>query len=103
MVLLPRPTARPESSSAMLTALIALTAIWFAMAFHAFYIRRKVFAKVMVPIREDRENSAYEALVESGRFMGGFNLVLSLLNIALLFNLAGFDKDSQWAVLLLFK
>ncbi len=86
----------------MLTAIFLANAIWFAMAFNAFYLRRKVFGKVMVPVREDRQNSAYDALVESGRFMGGFNLALSALNVMLVFNLGGFETSSQWAVLLVF-
>lgn len=86
--------------SIALVTILLFNAIWFGMAFEAFYIRRRVFGKVMVPIRADRENTAYEALVESGRFMGGFNLALSILNIALIFSLAVFDTDRQWAVLL---
>jgi hypothetical protein len=86
----------------LIQILLALNAIWFAMAFDAFYRRRRIFAKVMVPIQEDRSNSAYDALVESGRFMGGFNLALSALNVLLLFNVGGFDSDTQWATLLIF-
>ena len=81
---------------------VLLNAIWFAMGFYAFYLRRRVFGKVVVPVKEDRENTAYDAIVESGRFMGGFNLALALLNIALLFNVGGFETNSQWAVLLAF-
>lgn len=86
----------------ILEALFLANAIWFGMAFNAFYLRRKVFGKVMVPIKEDRNNTAYDAFVESGRFMGGFNLALSLLNFALVFNLAGFETGQQWALLLIF-
>ena len=86
----------------ILHALFLLNAIWFAMGFYAFYLRRQVFGKILVPNREDRENSAYEAVIESGRFMGGFNFALSLLNLALLFNLGGFETGNQWAVLLAF-
>lgn len=82
--------------------LLALNAIWFAMAFDAFYRRRRIFGKVMVPIQKDRDNSAYEALVESGRFMGGFNLAISALNVLLLFNIGGFETHQQWATLLIF-
>ncbi len=81
---------------------VLFNAIWFAMGFNAFYMRRRVFGKVMVPIKEDRANTAYEAFVESGRFMGGFNFALALLNIALVFNVGGFETDSHWAVLLAF-
>jgi len=86
----------------LLQILFALNAIWFAMAFDAFYRRRKIFAKVMVPNPEDRDNSAYEALIESGRFMGGFNLALSAFNAMLVFNVGGFESKTQWATLLIF-
>lgn len=86
----------------MLELVLALNAIWFAMGFHVFYIRRKLFAKVVVPNKDHRDNSAYEAIIETGRFMGGFNLALSALNILLIFNIGGFDKDSQWTTLLIF-
>ena len=86
----------------VLKTILFLNAVWFGMAFHAFYIRRKIFGKVMVPNKEHRDNSAYEALVESGRFMGGFNLALSALNIMLLFNIGGFVTNGQWATLLIF-
>ena len=85
-----------------LKIVVILNAIWFAMGFHAFYLRRGVFGKVIVPVKEDRNNTAYEAVVESGRFMGGFNFALSVLNIALIFNLGGFETGPQWAVLLAF-
>ena len=85
-----------------LKLVLILNAIWFAMGFYAFYIRRNVFAKVVVPNSDHRGNSAYDAVIESGRFMGGFNIALSLLNIGLVLNLGGFDTNSQWALLLAF-
>ena len=86
----------------MLEAVLLANAIWFGMAFEAFYLRRRVFAKVMVPIREHRDNTAYDAVVEFGKFLGGFNLANSLLNVGLLFNAAGFDSPQQWALVLAF-
>ncbi len=85
-----------------LKAVLLMNAVWFALGFDAFYRRREIFGKVLVPDKQHRNNTAYEALVESGRFMGGFNLALSVLNIMLLFNIGGFDKNSQWATLLIF-
>ncbi|MEL6949582.1 MAG: hypothetical protein AAGM16_05580 [Pseudomonadota bacterium] len=85
-----------------LQVLFALNAIWFGMAFDAFYRRRAIFGKVLVPVQADRDNTAYAALVESGRFMGGFNLALSLFNVLLVFNVGGFDTPAQWATLLVF-
>ncbi|MEM9171867.1 MAG: hypothetical protein AAGA84_04095 [Pseudomonadota bacterium] len=86
----------------VLKALLFANAVWFGMAFHAFYIRREIFGKVMVPIASDRENTAYQAFVESGRFMGGFNFALSAFNVLLLFNVGDFSTNAQWATLLLF-
>ena len=86
----------------MLTLVLALNAISFAMGFHAFYMRREIFGKVLVLDRADRDNSAYAALAESGRFMGGFNIALCALNVMLLLGLGGFETGQQWAVLLLF-
>lgn len=76
--------------------------IWYGLGFVAFYLRRDVFAKVVVPKREDRNNSAYAAVVESGRFMGGFNFALSVLNLGLFLNLVGFQTLAQLALLLAF-
>ncbi len=86
----------------MLQIVLLFNAVWFGLAFEAFYLRRTTFAKVMVPNKEHRDNSAYEALIESGRFMGGFNFALSVLNVFLLFNLAELNEDRQWAILLVF-
>ena len=86
----------------LISAILLGNAIWFAMGFLTFYLRREVFAKVMVPTRDDRNNTAYAALVESGRFMGGFNFSLSVLNIGLLFGIPGFDTNAQMAFMLMF-
>ena len=83
----------------MLELILALNAIWFALGFHTFHIRRKVFAKLLVP-KEHRDTPVFETLAESGRFLGGFNFAFSVLNILLLLNLGDFDKDIQWAILL---
>ena len=84
----------------MLEAILILNAIWFAMGFNVFSIRNKIFAKLVVP-RDQRDTPVFHILAESGRFLGGFNLAFSLLNILLLINISTFDKDLQWAILLL--
>ncbi|MEN7341458.1 MAG: hypothetical protein AAAFM81_00890 [Pseudomonadota bacterium] len=85
----------------MLKTVLVLNAIWFAMGFHAFFLRRDIFGKVLVPVKEDRDNTAYAAVIESGRFMGGFNLAWCVFNLLLVFNVGGFGTNAQWAVLLL--
>lgn len=86
----------------MLSIVLALNTIWFAMGFHAFFLRRAVFAKILVPVRSQRENGAFDALVESGRFLGGFNFALAALNLLLVVRIDIFESASQWAVLLAF-
>ena len=83
----------------MLELTLVLNALWFASAFHLFYLRRAVFAKLIVD-RAHRDTPAYDTLVESGRFLGGFNLAFAVLNALLLLNLATFDQPQQWAILL---
>ncbi|MEM8682425.1 MAG: hypothetical protein AAGF72_03275 [Pseudomonadota bacterium] len=84
----------------MVTATLILNALWFAGGFHLFWLRGRVFAKVVVP-REHRDTPVFETLVRSGTFLGGFNLAFCVLNVLLLANLQAFDSDRQWAILLL--
>lgn len=92
------PTTKTKELN-MLELILILNTIWFAMGFHVFSIRNKVFAKLIVP-RAQRDTPVFDILAESGRFLGGFNLAFSILNLLLLLNLAAFDKDIQWAILL---
>jgi len=84
----------------MLEVILVLNAIWFAMGFNTFWLRRKIFAKIVVS-KEHRDTPVFEILATSGTFLGGFNFAFSALNILLLLNLTAFDKDIQWAILLL--
>jgi len=84
----------------VLEVILVLNAIWFAMGFNTFWLRRKIFAKIVVP-KEHRDTPVFEILATSGTFLGGFNFAFSVLNILLLLNLTEFDKDIQWAILLL--
>ena len=83
----------------MLEAILALNALWFAMGFNVFSIRSSIFAKVLVA-REHRDTPVFETLIMSGKFLGGFNLAFSILNVLLLFNTGLFDHDLQWTILL---
>ncbi|WP_299464315.1 hypothetical protein [uncultured Microscilla sp.] len=84
----------------MIKFVLITNTIWFALGFHAFSIRHKVFAKLVVP-RKDRDTPVFSILAESGRFLGGFNLAFTLFNVLLLFNLNTFPSDKQRAILLL--
>ena len=84
----------------MLEALLVLNALWFAGGFHLFSIRSRVFAKVVVE-REHRDTPVLETLIMSGKFLGGFNFAFLVLNVLLLINTDVFDKDLQWAIILL--
>ncbi|MFA0810809.1 hypothetical protein [Microbulbifer epialgicus] len=83
----------------MLEVVLVLNALWFAMGFNVFSIRNKIFAKLIVA-REDRDTPVFDILAESARFLGGFNLAFSLLNILLLINLDLFSENIQWSLLL---
>jgi len=83
----------------MLELVLALNVLWFAMGFNVFSVRSKIFAKLVVP-REHRDTPVFETLIMSGKFLGGFNLAFSVLNILLLINTGLFDKDLQWAIIL---
>lgn len=86
----------------LISAIFLANAIWFGLGFIAFYLRRDVFAKIVVPVKADRDNTAYAAVIESGRFMGGFNFALSALNFGLVFNLAGLETPAQLSFMLVF-
>ncbi|MEM6765978.1 MAG: hypothetical protein AAF655_13665 [Bacteroidota bacterium] len=78
----------------MFEIIILLNAIWFAMGFHAFWIRNKVFAKTLVP-REERDTPVFDMLAESGKFVGGFNFAFCILNILVLVYPSVFPEVGQ--------
>ncbi len=84
----------------MIKLTLILNALWFAGGFHLFWLRGKVFAKVVVP-KEHRETPVFEKLIRSGSFVGGFNFAFLVLNVLLLINLDEFDSGRQWAILLI--
>ncbi len=84
----------------MLETILILNAIWFAMGFNVFSLRPKIFAKIVVP-REQRDTPVFDILIQSGRFVGGFNFAFALCNILLVTNLDVFATDAQRAILLL--
>ncbi|GAA5317680.1 MAG: hypothetical protein AseanaTS_28850 [Candidatus Pelagadaptatus aseana] len=84
----------------MLEAILILNAVWFIMGFNVFALRGQIFAKLVVP-REQRDTPVIDVLIHSGKFLGGFNLAFAVLNVLLLLNLELFDKNQQWALLLL--
>lgn len=83
----------------MIELLLVLNALWFALGFHVFAMRHRIFAKLLVP-REHRNTPVFDMLAESGRFLGGFNLAFAMLSLLLLLNVDVFGHDLQWAILL---
>ena len=70
------------------------------MGFNVFSIRSAIFAKLIV-LKEDRNTPAYQPVIASDKFLSGFKLALSVLNVLLLFNLANFSSDPQRLILLI--
>jgi len=83
----------------MLEITLLLNTIWFAMGFNVFSIRNKIFAKLLVP-RDQRDTPVFKILVESGRFLGGFNLAFAVCNLLFLIYLDIFPTNEQRAILL---
>ncbi|MEM7084200.1 MAG: hypothetical protein AAF465_15835 [Pseudomonadota bacterium] len=81
--------------------LLVANAVWFAMGFHLFVFRNTVFAKILVP-KAYRDSPAFDVLVESGKFLGGFNFALCAFNLVLLAFADAFNGDSQRIILCLF-
>lgn len=78
--------------------LLIANAIWFAMGFHLFALRNKIFAKILVP-KEHRETPVFETLAATGPFLGGFNFAFCALSLLLLLNASAFPEQEQRAIL----
>lgn len=82
----------------MFELILVANALWFGLAFHLFALRKKVFAKILIP-REHRETPVFEAFAATGPFLGGFNLAFSVLSILFLINASAFAEPVQRMVL----
>ena len=82
----------------MLTLILLLNAIWFGMGFHLFALRGKIFGKILVS-KSDRDTPVFDMLVETGKFLGGFNLAFCILNVIFLIHPAFFPQADQKAIL----
>ena len=67
----------------MLVIILVANALWFGLGFHTFAIRGKIFAKTLVS-HEHRNTPVFPMLIESGKFVGGFNLAFCALSILML-------------------
>lgn len=83
----------------MFEVILIANAIWFALAFHLFSFRSRVFAKIVVP-EANRDTPVFDVLVATGPFLGGFNLAFALLSVLLVFNTDVFADDLQRVILL---
>lgn len=83
----------------MLEILLIANAVWFALGFHLFALRRKIFAKILVP-REHRDTPVFHILTATGPFLGGFNFAFCALNLLFVINVGVFPEDMQRAILL---
>ena len=81
--------------------LLVANALWFGGGFNLFALRRRAFARTLVP-REHRDSPAFDVLAESGMFLGGFNFALCAFSLAVLFLPQVFANPEQRAVLFLF-
>ncbi|MEM6803904.1 MAG: hypothetical protein AAF696_21035 [Bacteroidota bacterium] len=82
----------------MFEFVLLLNAIWFALGFHLFALRGKIFAKILVP-KEHRETPVLDILIETGKFLGGFNFAFFALNLLLLISPETFPDATQRIIL----
>ena len=82
----------------MFEFVLLINALWFVLGFHLFALRSKIFAKTLVP-REHRNSPIFEMFVQSGKFLGGFNLAFCVLNMLVLLNSSVFPEANQRIIL----
>ena len=79
--------------------ILIANAIWFALGFHLFALRNRVFAKILVP-REHRDSPVFDTLIATGPFLGGFNFAFCILSLLVLTYADLFPDAGQRVVLL---
>ena len=84
----------------MFELILVLNAIWFGLGFHLFALRSTIFAKILVP-KEYRNTPVFDMLIETGKFLGGFNLAFCVLNVIILFKPGLFPESPQKFILLI--
>lgn len=82
----------------MFQLILILNAIWFALGFHLFALRNKIFAKILVP-KAHRESPVFDTLAATGPFLGGFNFAFCVLNVLMLSFPTVFPTASQRIIL----
>ena len=82
----------------MFEFILLVNAIWFGLGFHLFALRGKIFAKILVP-KAQRETPVFDILVETGKFLGGFNFAFCVLNLLLLVNTTVLPYANQRIIL----
>lgn len=82
----------------MFELLLLANVIWFGLGFHLFALRSKIFAKILVP-KEHRDTPVFNILIETGKFLGGFNFAFCAMNALILILPGVFPEANQRIVL----
>ncbi len=80
--------------------ILLLNAIWFALGFHLFALRNRIFTKILVP-KAHRDTPVFDILTATGPFLGGFNFAFCILNVLILLNPTIFPEANQKVILCL--
>ena len=84
----------------MLEIVLVLNALWFGAGYHVFHLRGEIFAKKVVD-REHRGTPVFLTLIQSGKFVAGFNLAFCVMNVLLLWKIEAFDRAIHWVIILI--